>query len=128
MRSHGKYRGIEALLLRPDRHGNPVAERRSRGNRGTAPHGAAVRGDEARSGVGKQRPEIDARQHEVRVARLHGKGAPQQIEEDLPRRRVDRRVERGDAHRLPQLGDDVRRLVDQQRRHRDGCRTAKAAA
>ena len=64
---------------------------------------AAVPFDEICGALREQRGEVDARQQHVAVFARLGQRVAQHVEQHLRRGLVDRRVQRGDAQRFPEL-------------------------
>ncbi len=62
---------------------------------------AAVASDVAPGCIGKQRREIDGRDEKIAVARRAGECLAHHVGKDLRRRRLGRRIERGDAQGFP---------------------------
>ena len=95
-------------------HGDAVAERRDPGHRLFRANFATSRCNVDGGGRRKERGQVDPRQEQVRIVRVHREGHAQQIQKDLRGGCIDGRIQGGQAQRFPQQFDGESGLIGQQ--------------
>ena len=128
VRPNGDDRVAERLVGIAAAQHDVVAAWRDAGHGRTLADRAAAVDDIGGRGIGKQGRQVDPRHQRVRIVGLAGERGREHVEKDLRRRDGQRRIERGDAQRLPQISYRRLRLPIEELCHRHRRRTAKPVA